>query len=976
MLKRLFIFILIQLLLSVNCVRADSFRGDFLSPKLAISNVMIKTIFDLPGMASITADTFLMNEKGSLTAAGIAQVEFAMVFHQLANNMIAITTELEYLEKVDIINLNDSDILSIVRISKKLSRVFYDIQDSFQFGSLTDRKSIERIIIQIKALNLEIPELMLIRKSEELKEELKPVAGAQLDCINFLNKRMQSLVYGIKERSFNLTELLEKDRTFGNTRVSENVHSLLFGYKDGLDFAIRNIRENIFVHGDPLMMTYGVNTRETADDIIIEFIDNGFGFDIAMLKEKAVELAFWSAEKAANAKDQQVIDLIFKKGFSRRYKKGEAHGLGLWLSKEIIEKYFLGSIHAENRKDSHGAKFTITIPKSAESARLKIKRIGLIDEIQRAKSGTIKTTLFSKGIAPSTFYSWKKRYVFNSLRDEELTEYRRRYQQIIIQEINLGFEKIDGVIESIRMKAVDTASEHEIALNDLFQKGLPSEKSNDIILEGFFGRNNIQRSAYFDFYQADNMLKEIENKARSLDSGKYLFGKLEYYQWLLRYLSFYFNTNLSQEGKTLAYLNDIILILNEHGINVKKTDEADDPSNKFMSPGRQRVFVDVYGKTLSVNRKSLESVRFAREDDVKAIANLSQRLYKQGFLDQKYILTENKLNNILKLKGNHLLLVSETEGSVSGFDYTSIQGYKAQCNQLVVSKEKEGNGYAKALSISRLMELEKRGVRYIESMPMHYKLRNMIEQFGLFTYKGELLYVMDMMDTIITTKESWDDILDIAQARVNVISHANALPEMVELPIVQAVRLSAQLKSRLSNSLNKWFRYQGEHDIVHRNRIGDYRTFLEWNSQELPDTLYFVLSFSPSEGIEIEGFLNTKFVGEDIEWVRAFMEIAPWNRGSDKLLRKYEGVGQELRTFGINKILRDDPLITHRATVSQLRALGNRDQDEDIFTNEITPESVQREVVRQIRKREKLIKKFGIIDMSGKRFFDPIDRSI
>ena len=80
--------------------------------------------------------------------------------------------------------------------------------------------------------------------------------------------------------------------------------------------------------------------------------------------------------------------------------------------------------------------------------RFIIRRIGLIDEIQR--SGIKKRYLnVFKGIAPSTFYYWKKKYRFDSLTQAELEKFKAEYQNILRDEIEVGFLEIDNLIENI-----------------------------------------------------------------------------------------------------------------------------------------------------------------------------------------------------------------------------------------------------------------------------------------------------------------------------------------------------------------------------------------------------------------------------------------------------------------------------------------------------------------------------------------------
>ena len=74
-----------------------------------------------------------------------------------------------------------------------------------------------------------------------------------------------------------------------------------------------------------------------------------------------------------SAATEEVIELIFEKGFSQRAEKSTAHGLGLWLCRQVLLKYFNATITAKNAENKSGAVFTIKIPVKNENGIL-VKR--------------------------------------------------------------------------------------------------------------------------------------------------------------------------------------------------------------------------------------------------------------------------------------------------------------------------------------------------------------------------------------------------------------------------------------------------------------------------------------------------------------------------------------------------------------------------------------------------------------------------
>jgi len=253
----------------------------------------------------------------------------------------------------------------------------------------------------------------------------------------------------------------------------------------------------------------------------------------------------------------------------------------------------------------------ISTPKRlSEQDELIVKRIGLIDEIERSGIKKAYLNIF-KGISPSTFYRWKRKYRFNDLTKQELKRFRAGYQSVLKKEIEEGFDEIDGLVQNIKDKANSVASTHDAFLTDFWDRtsarrskmasdltgDLQAEDLDDVItgfedinqmtlnlehkaienrkieqqmLSILFSNSNMRYSGYFDFYRANNILDEVKDKIGRLEEKEDDLADLGYYQWLLRYLGFYFDSRFRPDKKLRNLINELIAITDEHEVMVAK----------------------------------------------------------------------------------------------------------------------------------------------------------------------------------------------------------------------------------------------------------------------------------------------------------------------------------------------------------------------------------------------------------------------
>ena len=149
--------------------------------------------------------------------------------------------------------------------------------------------------------------------------------------------------------------------------LPDNVHTTL------LDVAKQLIRNSV-VHGiensnersKSLKPKYGqlMLTLKPSANNGLEFIfeDDGQGFDYKKIKQTAVEKSFISAEKAKTIKQNQLIQLMFKPGFSTLSEAGIDAGRGVGMDIVKTKTDELGGKLSVSSVDGKKSVFKITLP--------------------------------------------------------------------------------------------------------------------------------------------------------------------------------------------------------------------------------------------------------------------------------------------------------------------------------------------------------------------------------------------------------------------------------------------------------------------------------------------------------------------------------------------------------------------------------------------------------------------------------------
>ena len=262
---------------------------------------------------------------------------------------------------------------------------------------ITDRKMMEQELVALnemldKRVDEEISARMKIEKEQEIErqflvqksklssmgEMMGAIAHQWRQPLNALNLNIQNLEddfdEGLIDRAFvkgfiakNTQTILFMSKTIDDFRNFFKIDKAkqLFSVKEALletlalqSAQFKNRHIEVRIHGDDLEI-HGfkgefqqviLNILNNAKDALVETKSDGGHISITL------EPTFLSIEDDAGGIDEAILERIFEPYFTTK-DQGEGTGIGLYMSKMIIEKNMGGHLRVEN--GTRGAKFTI-----------------------------------------------------------------------------------------------------------------------------------------------------------------------------------------------------------------------------------------------------------------------------------------------------------------------------------------------------------------------------------------------------------------------------------------------------------------------------------------------------------------------------------------------------------------------------------------------------------------------------------------
>ncbi len=152
---------------------------------------------------------------------------------------------------------------------------------------------------------------------------------------------------------------IEMDRTVLDRLGDPLVHLL----RNCVDHGIEMPKERVAA-GKEGKGVIKLSASRVKDHVEIKLVDDGAGIDVCVLSKKAVECGFLTSDEAEEADREELIDLIFRPGFSGAAEVTDVSGRGVGMDvvKNAVSK--LGGSVQVSSKLGVGTEFTLRLPLS------------------------------------------------------------------------------------------------------------------------------------------------------------------------------------------------------------------------------------------------------------------------------------------------------------------------------------------------------------------------------------------------------------------------------------------------------------------------------------------------------------------------------------------------------------------------------------------------------------------------------------
>lgn len=131
--------------------------------------------------------------------------------------------------------------------------------------------------------------------------------------------------------------------------------------RNAVDHGIENAEQRRQA-GKPAQGTISLDAYHQANHVVVEISDDGRGIDAQKVKAKAIESGLLTPEKAGRLSETEILQLIFRPGFSTAEKITEVSGRGVGLDVvQTVLQRLKGSVQVETRP-GQGARFRLQLP--------------------------------------------------------------------------------------------------------------------------------------------------------------------------------------------------------------------------------------------------------------------------------------------------------------------------------------------------------------------------------------------------------------------------------------------------------------------------------------------------------------------------------------------------------------------------------------------------------------------------------------
>ncbi|NLV16964.1 MAG: chemotaxis protein CheA [Syntrophomonadaceae bacterium] len=310
-----------------HIILVNGLDGDTILQRINnISEVEVKTIKPISGPSWSYSSPPIIQEKNG---AMINQTDEVIKTHKVKQ-----TVRVD-IEKLDILlNLVGELVINKGRLE--------------QIGSTQKHNDLNEVVEQIERITNDLQNIVMKVRMVPIENVFNRFPRMIRDLAKDEGKDIEFIIEG-KE-----TEL---DRTVIDEIGDPLVHLLRNAVDHGIEEA--HVRK---AAGKPLTGTVRLIARYQGNNVFIEVIDDGGGFDVESIKNTAIDKGILTAQSVNELSTDEILQLVFRPGFStaKNITDVSGRGVGLDVVKSKIES-LNGEIHVQT-KPGEGTTFRIRLP--------------------------------------------------------------------------------------------------------------------------------------------------------------------------------------------------------------------------------------------------------------------------------------------------------------------------------------------------------------------------------------------------------------------------------------------------------------------------------------------------------------------------------------------------------------------------------------------------------------------------------------
>jgi len=242
------------------------------------------------------------------------------------------------------------------------------------------------------------------RLTRELQDDLLRTRMVEFDS---LSERMHRVVRQAARDTGKQAELsivggqTELDRSMLERMGGAFEHLLRNSVSHGIETPAARV-----LAGKPAQGHIRLSLQQEGNEVLLNFSDDGAGLDLPRIRQRAIEMGLMSAEAAHTLADAELMQLIFRPGFSTASEVTETSGRGVGMDVVRAEVATLGGTIETASSSGQGSSFTLRLPLTTALTQVVLLRCGeqsvavpasLMDSVQRLANDQLEQA-YAKGV--------------------------------------------------------------------------------------------------------------------------------------------------------------------------------------------------------------------------------------------------------------------------------------------------------------------------------------------------------------------------------------------------------------------------------------------------------------------------------------------------------------------------------------------------------------------------------------------------